>query len=91
MRGSRRGGGLVCWAHRDQGLLWEHVLEALLHQLVSAADQLEAVDGVELMGHLSGAEGARRGGGVGRGARRRHEEGGAPSSRRGKRPREGSR
>lgn len=35
-------------ADRDEPLLGEHVLEALLHQLVCSAHQLQAIDVIEL-------------------------------------------
>ena len=48
-------------------LTWEHVLEALLHELVRAADQGEAVDVAELRGDLAAKQPP--------GAARRHRPG----------------
>lgn len=42
--------------YRDKGLLREHVLQALLHQLVGAANELKRVDVVELLRHLQDGE-----------------------------------
>jgi len=45
--------------HGDQRPVCEHVLQALLHQLVRATDQLQAVDGVELRRDLLDAAALR--------------------------------
>lgn len=53
--------------HRDQVLILEPVLEAIHHQLVSAGDQVEVIDVVELQRHLPSEQPA--------GATRRHGPG----------------
>mmetsp|Transcript_9309 Transcript_9309/g.26622 ORF Transcript_9309/g.26622 Transcript_9309/m.26622 type:complete len:324 (+) Transcript_9309:14-985(+) len=47
-RGVGAGRGVGLGWHRDKGLLRKHVLEALLDELVSTADELKPIDVVEL-------------------------------------------